>query len=193
MVFVILQNSPVNRSLYVNSSSTAAQSISVYENSPDANSHVDMIDYYASHPEARKKKISSIREMLQKSLPTLYNKCNLLALNVKKQSKGNENLTEEEYQCFSLRENGQNSMRSRNRSSKISQKKDKYYVKQNEDCLDLEDDQNDLCVVCWESIKCMVLVPCGHFCLCTSCSLQLKADECPLCREDILHKQYVFK
>lgn len=56
----------------------------------------------------------------------------------------------------------------------------------------VEDKEKDFCVVCLERIKCIVLVPCGHLCLCISCSSRLKMDECPLCREDIIHKQYVY-
>ncbi len=36
------------------------------------------------------------------------------------------------------------------------------------------------CVVCWEEPLRVVLVPCGHVCVCASCSSGL--DVCPMCR-----------
>lgn len=39
------------------------------------------------------------------------------------------------------------------------------------------------CVVCLEDPKTLVMVPCGHYCLCSSC--KIKIFKCPLCRADI--------
>uniref|UniRef100_K3WR97 RING-type domain-containing protein n=1 Tax=Globisporangium ultimum (strain ATCC 200006 / CBS 805.95 / DAOM BR144) TaxID=431595 RepID=K3WR97_GLOUD len=42
------------------------------------------------------------------------------------------------------------------------------------------------CLVCFESPKEQIFVPCGHFCMCTSCIQQLvHPKKCPLCREPI--------
>ncbi len=39
------------------------------------------------------------------------------------------------------------------------------------------------CVVCLEELKTLVLVPCGHYCLCATCKASI--DKCPLCRKHI--------
>ncbi|KAG6448698.1 mitochondrial E3 ubiquitin protein ligase 1 [Manduca sexta] len=41
-----------------------------------------------------------------------------------------------------------------------------------------------LCVVCTENPKEVILLPCGHVCLCEDCSDNI-ADTCPICRERI--------
>jgi hypothetical protein len=50
-------------------------------------------------------------------------------------------------------------------------------------------DANNICVVCMERPKCMVLLPCRHMCLCETCG-QLTGHggtlkQCPMCREEI--------
>jgi len=39
------------------------------------------------------------------------------------------------------------------------------------------------CVVCLEEPKTLVMVPCGHYCLCSNC--KTKIFKCPLCRQVI--------
>jgi hypothetical protein len=39
------------------------------------------------------------------------------------------------------------------------------------------------CIVCLEDPKTLVMVPCGHYCLCAKC--KLKIFKCPLCRQPI--------
>jgi|LakMenEpi03Aug12_release.lakeMendotaPanAssembly.Ray.scaffolds.fasta_scaffold205335_1 hypothetical protein len=39
------------------------------------------------------------------------------------------------------------------------------------------------CVVCLEDPKTLVMVPCGHYCLCATC--KTKIFKCPLCRQAI--------
>ena len=39
------------------------------------------------------------------------------------------------------------------------------------------------CVVCLEEPKTLVMVPCGHYCLCVTC--KPKIFKCPLCRQAI--------
>eukprot|EP00656_Telonema_subtile_P007793 TRINITY_DN13658_c0_g1_i1.p1 TRINITY_DN13658_c0_g1~~TRINITY_DN13658_c0_g1_i1.p1 ORF type:complete len:414 (-),score=131.74 TRINITY_DN13658_c0_g1_i1:203-1444(-) len=44
----------------------------------------------------------------------------------------------------------------------------------------------DLCVVCDDMPKCIAFAPCGHVCVCASCSPKLpKGSACPLCRATI--------
>ena len=49
-----------------------------------------------------------------------------------------------------------------------------------------EDDTKE-CIVCFSDPHEVVLVPCGHFCLCGGCAHQIKeiSGKCPLCRGDI--------
>src|SRR5690349_13338599 len=41
------------------------------------------------------------------------------------------------------------------------------------------------CVICLEEPKTMIMVPCGHYCLCTECSTKLKTSTCPICRSHV--------
>jgi hypothetical protein len=49
----------------------------------------------------------------------------------------------------------------------------------------------EICVICLEARRGVVLMPCGHFVTCTACTAQL-ADTCPVCREYITSKVKVF-
>lgn len=52
---------------------------------------------------------------------------------------------------------------------------------------ELEDDTH-LCVVCMESLRTIVLVPCGHMALCKQCCQTIIVDqgkECPLCCQPV--------
>lgn len=49
---------------------------------------------------------------------------------------------------------------------------------------------DDDCVVCLCVAKDTVLVPCGHFCVCSSCAANL--PNCPMCRTVIQFRQKVF-
>ena len=47
------------------------------------------------------------------------------------------------------------------------------------------------CCVCLEGQSEMVMVPCGHLCLCSLCSDMYKDNKCPMCRSEItlrIHK-----
>lgn len=47
------------------------------------------------------------------------------------------------------------------------------------------DDKANLCIICYDQPKSIVLMPCRHLCLCRNCLNQLKAyrRECPVCRQ----------
>lgn len=50
------------------------------------------------------------------------------------------------------------------------------------------DDESRECIVCFESVaELVVLVPCGHVAVCTSCAAELQSagQSCPVCRTDI--------
>ncbi|KAG7306953.1 hypothetical protein JYU34_007077 [Plutella xylostella] len=48
-----------------------------------------------------------------------------------------------------------------------------------------------LCVVCTENPKEIILLPCGHVCLCEDCADNIK-EQCPICREKIEAKAPAF-
>ncbi|XP_072943357.1 mitochondrial E3 ubiquitin protein ligase 1 [Epargyreus clarus] len=48
-----------------------------------------------------------------------------------------------------------------------------------------------LCVVCAENPKEVILLPCGHVCLCEDCSDHI-SDKCPICRKDIVSRSPAF-
>jgi hypothetical protein len=49
------------------------------------------------------------------------------------------------------------------------------------------------CVVCLDAEPAVVLVPCGHLCLCQSCADLLRAPQCPICRAAVLRAQPVLR
>ena len=53
-------------------------------------------------------------------------------------------------------------------------------------------DERRLCVVCVETEKSIVLLPCRHMCLCEACSEHKAMTQCPLCRRQIINKFSVF-
>jgi hypothetical protein len=42
-----------------------------------------------------------------------------------------------------------------------------------------------LCIVCQENIKCTLMQPCMHVCVCTKCSYEHVFSVCPICRESV--------
>ncbi|KAL0106086.1 hypothetical protein PUN28_016072 [Cardiocondyla obscurior] len=50
---------------------------------------------------------------------------------------------------------------------------------------DLRDDQ--ICVVCKTNAREIILLPCGHVCICEDCSSSI-SDNCPICRTQIIQK-----
>lgn len=47
------------------------------------------------------------------------------------------------------------------------------------------DDDDNTCCVCYERERTIILLPCSHMCLCSTCSMKLKDKICPLCRKEI--------
>ena len=59
---------------------------------------------------------------------------------------------------------------------------------------EVEEDDDQLCIVCLEALRTHVLVPCGHQCVCEGCSSTLvRTGTCPLCREPCQMAIRVFK
>lgn len=50
------------------------------------------------------------------------------------------------------------------------------------------------CVICQERIKCILVLPCRHVCMCMECNsrLQLYNNTCPICRNDIESTMKIF-
>ncbi|KAG5895120.1 hypothetical protein JTB14_008557 [Gonioctena quinquepunctata] len=50
------------------------------------------------------------------------------------------------------------------------------------------------CVICQEHLKCILLLPCRHVCMCSECysRLQLYSNSCPICRNDIENTMKIF-
>ena len=46
-----------------------------------------------------------------------------------------------------------------------------------------EDTETMECAICYDQPKCMVLIPCGHYHTCTTCTGKIKT--CPICRVPI--------
>ena len=52
-----------------------------------------------------------------------------------------------------------------------------------------EDNARNECVVCLDAPKTIVLIPCGHKCLCEACAEWIEVgDPCPVCREKVAAK-----
>ncbi|XP_066250134.1 uncharacterized protein [Euwallacea similis] len=50
------------------------------------------------------------------------------------------------------------------------------------------------CVICQERVKCILLLPCKHVCLCEECSEEMRdyKDECPICRSYIMDAMKIY-
>ena len=64
------------------------------------------------------------------------------------------------------------------------------YITNNNISTILDQTSNILCVICLENYKDMVIVPCGHQCICSKCSYNLlyfseTEYKCPICRKRI--------
>ena len=57
------------------------------------------------------------------------------------------------------------------------------FEEENNDSIDKDD-----CIVCYSKKKEVVLIPCGHICLCFECSkeIQSKKPTCPYCRANFI-------
>ncbi|CAG9821958.1 unnamed protein product [Phaedon cochleariae] len=51
--------------------------------------------------------------------------------------------------------------------------------------------ENQLCVVCKTNPKEIILLPCGHVCLCEDCSIDI-SEKCPVCRTSINTKNVAY-
>jgi len=51
--------------------------------------------------------------------------------------------------------------------------------------------QSDLCIICCDRERAIVLIPCGHFHLCRTCAQRL--DKCGVCCAKVQAHQRVFK
>merc|ERR1719199_2474234 len=49
-------------------------------------------------------------------------------------------------------------------------------------------EEENLCVICEEATKRVVLLPCKHLCLCSACSKLEQVTDCPMCRTKISDK-----
>jgi len=53
-----------------------------------------------------------------------------------------------------------------------------------------DEEESSLCVICMENEKKLLLIPCGHYCLCEKC--KEKILQCPICRKDIQQVHIVY-
>jgi RING finger protein 26 len=59
----------------------------------------------------------------------------------------------------------------------------------------LEQEREDkLCIVCHDQLKCVILLPCRHFCLCQTCVSIIRETDpsCPLCRRFVADSMKVY-
>ncbi|KAB0795950.1 hypothetical protein PPYR_10011 [Photinus pyralis] len=70
---------------------------------------------------------------------------------------------------------------------------DKSESSSSDDELDYQSNRN-LCLVCQDSSRCMLLLPCRHLCLCEQCVGRIRnyAYNCPLCRSAVEETMKVF-
>jgi hypothetical protein len=51
------------------------------------------------------------------------------------------------------------------------------------------DEEVATCLVCWDNEASIVMVPCGHMCLCTKCrsdtNMKVMQHKCPVCRKEV--------
>ena len=59
----------------------------------------------------------------------------------------------------------------------------------------LEQEREDkLCIVCHDQLKCVILLPCRHFCLCQTCVSIIRETDpnCPLCRRFVTDSMKIY-
>lgn len=56
-----------------------------------------------------------------------------------------------------------------------------------------EDPSSSTCVICLENPQDMLILECGHLCLCSTCAAEPKLKDCPMCRKPISRLVKVFK
>ena len=49
-----------------------------------------------------------------------------------------------------------------------------------------------MCVICMANPKSIVLLPCGHMCICLNCSGVPSLRNCPMCRADVASRQQIY-
>jgi hypothetical protein len=49
-----------------------------------------------------------------------------------------------------------------------------------------------MCVICKEKPKCVLYMPCRHLCACQDCGHSNRLVQCPLCRQNILERIFVY-
>jgi len=57
---------------------------------------------------------------------------------------------------------------------------------------DLGSSDDKRCVYCLEEKATIAIIPCGHLCLCTTCSSKNPFKQCPMCRGDIINTIKIF-
>ena len=73
---------------------------------------------------------------------------------------------------------------------KIDEKKEIIRLKELESRVKEDVALADNCIICFTERRGIVFIPCGHFCMCLTCSDNF--EECPMCRVKIITKQKVF-
>lgn len=53
-------------------------------------------------------------------------------------------------------------------------------------------EEERVCVICKESPKCVLLMPCRHLCVCKECGYHTSLVQCPLCRQTVTERINVF-
>jgi hypothetical protein len=71
-------------------------------------------------------------------------------------------------------------------------RRSKEIVKEKEDKERHNKNEERMCVVCLESQKSVLLLPCRHLCLCGECSSRPEVTKCPICRQTIYEKLVVY-
>lgn len=54
-----------------------------------------------------------------------------------------------------------------------------------------EDKEENICGICLDNQKCMVIIPCGHYFFCELCATSLTKEICPICRTQITNKIHI--
>jgi hypothetical protein len=52
--------------------------------------------------------------------------------------------------------------------------------------------EKKLCVICIDRAKVVALIPCGHVCLCATCTVKAAPKTCPMCRAHVTSTLRVF-
>jgi len=81
--------------------------------------------------------------------------------------------------------------RSRKPKERTQKQQTSSQIERQQNVQENEQPEVQMCIVCCQNRRRIILLPCGHVCLCEDCSARI-TDFCPVCRAEIERKSVAF-